>query len=262
MKRHCLLIIAVLLCMNAYAQTKTFTLVESAPEAIKANYQLASRFSPSKLRKLIYSTSVDPHWLKQTNRFWYQFETPYGKEWYIVDPALKTKRKLFDTDRMAADITLIVRDPFDAQHLPIENLKFAKDERSVTFEVRSTIDEVKPDRKDKKAADSLQKKIFSFSYDLTTSTLKEIPNFQKPKAKPSWGSVAPDSSAIIFSRNYNLYWMDKDNYKKAVKNEEDSTIVEHQLTKDGVKFYSYGSDGDGENNEDNIKNNKKRRGAF
>ncbi len=56
--------------------------------------------------------------------------------------------------------------------------------------------------------------------------------------------------------------MDKANYLKAVKNEEDSTIVEHQLTKDGVKFYSYGSDGDGENNEEVVKNDKKRRGAY
>jgi dipeptidyl-peptidase-4 len=97
---------------------------------------------------------------------------------------------------------------------------------------------------------------------LASAKLTEVSNYEKPKAKPSWGSVAPDSSAIIFTRNYNLYWMDKENYKKAVKNEEDSTIVENQLTKDGLKFYSYGSNGDGENNEENEKNNKKRRRAY
>ncbi|RYG19479.1 MAG: S9 family peptidase, partial [Chitinophagaceae bacterium] len=185
-----------------------------------------------------------------------------GKLWNIVDPLLKTKTTLFDPEKLAAEITLIIRDPFDAQHLPIENLKFAKDEKSINFEIRSTIDELKKDRKDKKAADSMQKKVFSFNYELALGKLTETKNFSRPKAKPSWGSVAPDSSAIIFSKNYNLYWMDKVNYLKAVKNEDDSTIVEHQLTKDGVKFYSYGSDGDGENNEENIKNNKKRRGAF
>src|SRR5690606_20334228 len=116
--------------------------------------------------------------------------------------------------------------------------------------------------KDKKAADSMQKKVFYFNYEIGNSKLTEIPNYTRPKAKPSWGSVAPDSSAIIFTRDYNLFWMDKENYKKAVKNEEDSTIVEHQLTKDGVKFYPYGSNGDGENNEENEKNNKKRRRAF
>jgi dipeptidyl-peptidase-4 len=245
---------------TVHAQKQPLTEV-TAP-VTKANYELAARFSPNKLKKLIFSTSVDAHWLKKSNRFWYVYETPNGKQWYVVDPAIRSKKILFDATKLAAEITRIIRDPFDGQHLPIENVKFATDEKSITFEIKSTIEELKPDRKDKKAADSMQKKIFSFSYDLATAKLKEIPNFQKPKAKPSWGSVAPDSSAIIFSRNYNLYWMDKANYKKAVKNEDDSTIVDHQLTKDGVKFYSYGSDGDGENNEENEKKNKKRRGAY
>ncbi|MBB2150711.1 S9 family peptidase [Pedobacter gandavensis] len=252
------------LCMGygALAQTKTFTITESTVPAPKANYQLASRFSPAKIKKLVYSTAVDPHWLKLSNRFWYEYETPAGKEWYLVDPSAKTKKKIFDNAKLAAEITTIMRDPFDAQHLPLENLKFSADEKAVTFELKSTVDELKKDRKDKKAADSLQKKIYFFNYVLATAKLTEVPNYTKPKAKPSWGAVAPDSSAIIFTRNYNLYWMDKENYKKAVKNEEDSTIVENQLTKDGEKFYAYGSNGDGENNEENEKNNKKRRRAY
>ncbi|SDE21554.1 S9 family peptidase [Pedobacter soli] len=261
-KLYKLLVCAQFLSLTVAAQTKTFTITENIQPQPKANYQLASRFSPNKLKKMVYSTAVDPHWLKLSNRFWYTFESPKGKFWYLVDAAAKSKKVMFDNAKLAADITLIVRDPFDAEHLPLENLKFAADEKSISFEVKSTVDELKKDRKDKKAADSLQKKVYSFKYDLATAKLTEIPNFSRPKPKPGWGSVAPDSSAIIFSRNYNLYWMDKENYKKAVKNEDDSTIVEHQLTKDGVKFYSYGSDGDGENNVENEKNNKKRRGAY
>ncbi|MES2828167.1 MAG: DPP IV N-terminal domain-containing protein [Bacteroidota bacterium] len=261
-KLYILILMTLFTGLAAFSQGKTFTMTENAATPVKANYQLASRFSPAKVRKMVYSTAVDPHWLKLSNRFWYEYETPNGKEWYLVDPLAKTKRKIFDNAQLAAEITTIIRDPFDAQHLPLLNLKFSADEKSLTFEVNSTVDELKKDRKDKKAADSLQKKVFNFNYVIATRKLTEVPNFTKPKAKPSWGAVAPDSSAIIFSRNYNLYWMDKENYKKAVKNEEDSTIVEHQLTKDGVKFYAYGSDGDGENNEDEIKNNKKRRRAF
>lgn len=261
-KLYKLLLGAQFLSLAVAAQNKTFTITENIQPQPKANYQLASRFSPNKLKKMVYSTAVDPHWLKLSNRFWYTFESPKGKFWYLVDPASKSKKLMFDNAKLAADITLIVRDPFDAEHLPLENLKFAADEKSISFEIKSTVDELKKDRKDKKAADSMQKKIFSFKYELASAKLTEVPNFSKPKPKPSWGSVAPDSSAIIFSRNYNLYWMNKDNYKKAVKNEDDSTIVEHQLTKDGVKFYSYGSDGDGENNVENEKNNKKRRGAY
>lgn len=246
---------------GAVAQTKTFTLTEAVTDPPKANYQLASRFSPNKIKKMVYSTAVDPHWLKLSNRFWYAYETPAGKYWYIVDPAVKSKKILFNSAALAAEITNIIRDPFDGQHLPLENLKFSKDEKSISFELKSSIDELKKDRKDKKAADSMQKKIFYFNYVLASAKLAEVKNYDKPKAKPEWGSVAPDSSAVIFSRNYNLYWMDKNNYQKAVKNEDDSTIVEQQLTKDGLKFYAYGDNGDGENNEENEKKNKKRRKA-
>jgi len=255
------LLLLTFFSIAAYPQARTFTLTEAVADAPKANYQLASRFSPNKLKKMVYSITVDPHWLKLSNRFWYEYETPNGKQWYIIDPAARNKKPLFNTASLAAEITTIVHDPFDAQHLPIENLKFSKDEKSISFELKSSIDELKKDRKDKKAADSMQKKIFYFNYVLATSGLTAVQNYEKPKAKPEWGSVAPDSSAVIFSRNYNLYWMDKANYLKAVKNEDDSTIVEHQLTKDGLKFYAYGENGDGEDNVENEKKNKKRRGA-
>jgi len=263
MNKFYLLLLLVLVSYDEVAaQNKTITISEQAISTPKANYELASRFSPAKLKKMVFSTSVDPHWLKLSNRFWYEYETPNGKHWYMVDPASRTKKLIFNNEKLAADITRIVRDPFDAQHLPIEELKFSRDEKSITFEIKSSIDELKKDRKDKKAADSMQKKVFFFNYDIASQQLNEVPDYSKPKAKPSWGAVAPDSSAVIFSRNYNLYWMDKENYKKAVKNEEDSTIVEHQLTKDGEKFYAYGSNGDGEDNVANEKNNKKRRRAY
>lgn len=245
---------------QSIAQTKTYTLTETISESPKANYQLASRFSPEKLKKIVYSTSVDPHWLK-SKRFWYVYETPAGKDWFIVDPGAKSKKKLFDPVSLAAEITTIIRDPFDGQHLPIENLTFSKDEKFIRFEVKSSVDELKKDRKDLKDADSMQKKTYFFQYELQNSKLKVLEDFEKPKKRPDWASIAPDSSAVIFTRNYNLFWMDKVNYLKAVKNEEDSTVVEHQLTKDGLKYYPYGRNGDGENNEEQEKNDKKRRAS-
>ena len=231
----------------------------SNPAPTKGNYLLAARFSPKKLQKMVFSTSVDAHWLKNSDRFWYMFETSAGKKWFLVDPMARSKKPLFDNAKVAAAVTLIVKDPFDAQHLPIENLKFTKDEKSIQFDLKSSIDIVKKERKDKKAADSLEKKTFYFQYNLQTGQTKELANYEKVKPKPIWASIAPDSSAIIFARNYNLYWMDKANYKKALKNEEDSTITEHQLTKDGVKDDAYGGSFTNETNIDEEKNKKKRK---
>ncbi|MGI4021237.1 MAG: DPP IV N-terminal domain-containing protein [Janthinobacterium lividum] len=248
------LLLSFCLCLSAKAQKP-----DQNPVPIKANYALAARFSPKKLQKMVFSTSVDAHWLKNSDRFWYMFETNSGKKWYLVDPAARSKKLLFDNAKVAAAVTLIVRDPFDAQHLPIENLKFTKDEKSIQFDLKSTIDVVKKERKDKKAADSLEKKTFYFQYNLQTGKLAELVNYEKVKPKPMWASIAPDSSAIIFAKNYNLYWIDKANYKKALKNEDDSTIVEHQLTKDGVENYAYGGSFMNETNVELEKNKKKRK---
>jgi dipeptidyl-peptidase-4 len=254
MKKLYFFIAALFVVFQSRAQGPAVT-----PAPSKANYQLASKFSPKKINKMVFTTTVDAHWLKSSNRFWYVFETSNIKNWYIVDPAQRTKKLLFDNAQLASEITIIIKDPFDAQHLPIENLKFTKDEKTIQFELKSTIDQVKKDRKDKKAADSLEKKTFYLQYNLVTQKVSELKNYEKVKPKPTWASIAPDSSAIIFSRNNNLYWMDKDNYKKAVKNEDDSTVVEHQLTKDGVEFYAYGGRIADEVNADEAKNKKKRK---
>ncbi|RZL14386.1 MAG: S9 family peptidase, partial [Pedobacter sp.] len=108
-KFYKLVLCAQLLSFAVAAQTKTFTITENVAAQPKANYQLASRFSPNKLKKMVYSTSVDPHWLKLSNRFWYTFESPKGKFWYLVDPAVKSKKLMFDNAQLAAEITLIVR---------------------------------------------------------------------------------------------------------------------------------------------------------
>ena len=53
----------------------------------KANYELPARFTPNKMEKMVFSTFVDAHWLKHSNRFWYIYETSDGKFFTIVDPA-------------------------------------------------------------------------------------------------------------------------------------------------------------------------------
>lgn len=229
----------------------------------KGNYALAGRFSPDKVSKMLFSTNVDPHWLKLSDRFWYVYETREGKFWYIVDAARGTKQKVFDNARLAAEITKIVKDPFDAQHLPIEKLKFIKDENSIQFEVKSTVDEVKKDTTKKAGAPAAkpEKKVFYFEYNLISGVLTELKDFQKPKDRMSWASFSPDQRYVIFSKKHNLYWMDSANYRKAQIKEEDSTIVEYQLTKDGVENYSYGGGGN-ETNVEKEKNKDKRKPAF
>lgn len=233
--------------------------------ATKGNYELAARFSPEKLKKMIFSISVDAHWLKRSDRFWYEYETTEGKNWYIVNPATKSKTSLFDKDKLAAEITKVVKDPFDGQHLDITNLKFLEDENTIQFKVKSTQDVVKKDwaeikAKNESAKDSLEKKTFVFRYNITNQQLTEVKDPEEEAKRLAWANISPDSSKVVFAKNENLFWMDKENFLKAVKDEKDSTIVEHQLTEDGEKDFSYGSSGRGDDNveEEKKKNDRKR----
>ena len=254
-------ITALLLCSICILYAKG---QQNTPEP---NYNLAARFSSKKLDKLVFSTSVDPHWLKKSDRFWYTYETPNGKNWYIVDPAKAEKKLMFDNAKLAAQLTRIVKDPMDAQHLNIDSLRFVKDENWIQFEVKSTEEIEKKDSSAKKGTPpKKEKKVYYFEYNLINGELVELTDFKKPKRNPRWASVSPDGQTAVFVRNYNLYWMDKPNYDKALQNEDDSTIVEHPLTKDGVEFYSYGNEaflsGTGESNVDKEKNKNKRKPAF
>ncbi len=235
----------------------------------KANYQLAARFTNEKLEKMVFSTSVDPHWLKLSDRFWYEYETPSGKMWYIVDPVKGEKKVMFDNAKLAAEITKIVRDPFDAQHLTIDSLRFVKDENWIQFEVKSSLEvDIKDTtaKKDTAAKKSVvppkkEKKTFYFEYNINTGLLVELSDFKKPKRNLRWASISPDGQTIVFAKKYNLYWMNKANYEKALLNEDDSTIVEQQLTTDGVENFEYGNSSN-ENNVDKEKNKNKRKPAF
>ena len=118
---------------------------------------------------MIFSLSVDPHWLKKSDRFWYMYETTEGKKWYIVDPAKGEKKVLFDNADLAAKITRIVKDPFDAQHLGLDSMRFIKDENWIQFEVKSTQEIEKKDSTAKKGTLPVkEKKTFYFEYNINT----------------------------------------------------------------------------------------------
>lgn len=211
----------------------------------KPNYQLASRFSPSKLSKLIFSTEVNPNWINFGDKFWYEYNSPSGKKWYLVDPKTKKKSELFDHADMASRITSIVKNPFDAQHLEIRNLRFMDNENLIRFEVQSTKDTVKTKEEIQKLTnkkDTIKKKLYYFEYNISNSNLRELGEDSKEKTKLFWANFNPDTSRVYYAKNYNLYWMDYSNYLKAQKDEKDSTIVEHQITTDGVQYYAWGGD--------------------
>ena len=131
------LLLATVLC-SGFCLPNVFGAVgeERLPE-----YLQAEKFTKAKLETMLFSTKVDPHWFQQGNCFWFEYKTSDGVFWYVVDPAAGRKELLFDRDELAAQLTEIVQDPFEARHIPIRNLKAKEDGRTFTFNVVSTREE-------------------------------------------------------------------------------------------------------------------------
>lgn len=218
-------------------------------------YLQAEKFTQEKLNTMLFSTSVDPHWFQKGNAFWYSYKTSEGDFWYVVEPSARTQQQLFDRDDLAARLTEIVHDPFDAQHLPVRKLKAQPDGHTFTFEVTSTQEVKKKDNPKKK-----EKKVFYFTYDYKTRQLTHNVDKEADPKPIMWGAVSPDGKTVVYAKDLNLYRMSFADYQKAKKNEKDSTIVEIQITTDGVKDFGYGQPYSSLNTDTLC--NGKRRGVY
>jgi dipeptidyl aminopeptidase/acylaminoacyl peptidase len=251
---------------------------------LTANYHLASRFAPYKLNRLIYSTTTNPHWIKGSDRFWYEWETSEGKSFYLVDPAQGTKTLIFDNDRIAAELTRLTKDPWDGKHLPIRSIKFI-DEDTLQFEVESSQDEERADidqteeeqqqedNGDNDQEEAVKKQVFHFEYDVVTRSVRQLADWEGPNNHPAWASVSPDGQVVVFARNHNLHMMTSEAYQQildarrgkdgdeADEAEEKIEVEEVQLSTDGEEHYSYADTGRGETDLEKEENREKRKHA-
>ena len=230
---------------------------QPAASAEAPNYRLAGRFAPYKIQELIHSTSVEPNWIENSERFWYSWESSDGKSYHLVDPQAGTKTEIFDNDRIAAELTRITLDPWDGRHLPIRNIRFI-DENTLQFdtseeeEENEGRDERRQDEEEEEAEED-EAKVFHFEYDVTARTLRELENWEGPDNHPDWASVSPDGQTVIFARHHNLHMMSNADYAQildarrgesgddADEAEEDVEVEDTQLTTDGEEHYSYAS---------------------
>ena len=135
--------IVLVLCSIAAAIAFTAPLQAQKAEPARApNYDLASQWTPDKVRKLVFDTSVTPRWLEKSDRFWYAYQTREGRRFMFVDPIKKTKAPLFDHAKMAASLTSITRIPYDAQHLPFSTVRFVRNDAAFEFDVQVPADAV------------------------------------------------------------------------------------------------------------------------
>lgn len=181
-------------------------------------YDQARMWAPQNAEHLLFSYTIRPNYIPETTSFWYSYKTTKGEKWYIVDPALGSKRVLWDNDSMAARITELTRNPHDAQHLDIKGLSLKKGSATVfTFRVDN--------------------QAFEYDYkkdELTTAT-------SLPTESRSWGNVSPGKKYVLYGHHYNLYKVSYEDYQLLQKNPNDSTVRPVCLTTTGVKDFSFQS---------------------
>ncbi len=251
----------------------------------EANFRLAARFAPYKVRELIHTTAVNPRWIEGTEKFWYDYETGDGKTFWLVDPVRGNKRPVFDHTKMAAELTRLTKDPYDRKHLPIESIRWI-DENTIQFDVTSSQDEEETDEEEVEEEDMEQdeegekeepkpkKKVFHFEYDLTTDTVRELADWEAPPNHPSWASISPDKQWVVYARHHNLWMMDYASYEQILaarseKDEEEADKAEDkvedlneiQLTDDGEEYYSYGVGGRGDTDKEREEKMDRRKRA-
>ncbi len=204
--------------------------------ALKANWALANRFSTAALRAITYTQTLQPRFLGQTDTMWYNWKDRNGSRFVLFVPSATggTKRPLFDPAKLAQQLTLITRKPYDATNLPFQTVTFLKSHKAFRF----TIDTVR------------------YEWDLASETLKGMgrPSRTPPADEERDGAgggggggggrggggagggagadprnFSPDSTAFVFARDHNLF---------LVEVGKPDTV---KITSDGVEDYSFGA---------------------
>lgn len=169
-----------------------------------ADYARAEQFLPWNVRALIANAQVTPHWLGESDRFWYRRTTRDGAEFILVDPASGARRPAFDHVRLAAALSRAAGAYYVHPQLPFEEIAFIDGGGAIRFAVAG----------------------ITWTCDLATYA---ITRGEAVEPKPRDELRSPDGRWAAFTHDHNL----------VVR--EVATGVEHQLTDDGLPYYDYAS---------------------
>ena len=108
-----------------------------------ADYAQAEKFMDYNVNPLVYHTVEHPVWLAD-GRFWYRDLGRQGVTYMLVDPAKRTEAPAFDHGKLAAALfamfasaksAIPLNATPDAEHLPIDDLEFEKDDRGLVLTI-------------------------------------------------------------------------------------------------------------------------------
>ena len=122
------------------AKNVSLILIFLSPVAVlaqgtRADYQRAERFLPWNARRLVTEAEVSPHWIENSNRFWYVTEGPAGKQFMLVDPERKTQGPAFDHAKLAAALSRVTKRMYQSNQLPFDDFEFVNQGAALRFDL-------------------------------------------------------------------------------------------------------------------------------
>ena len=191
--------------------TNNTTLAETPSNFENSNkltekYKRASKIQSFSTNKSLLNQYVLPHWDDERDVFWYKKETKDGHKFMIVDALKQSNKTLLNHKKLAQKLAKASKKTVISNNLPINILNINPTKNIVEFSAYGK----------------------KWSYQTSKNKLKKIGNYIARTNQV----LSPDGTKSIFSKDFNL-WI------KDIKNNKDT-----QLTTDGQKYFSYGSNPD------------------
>lgn len=101
-------------------------------EEIARSYQRASEIT--RARNTVLNMTLTPNWIGSGHALWYKKQLPGGRHEYLrVDSKTGQKAQLFDHTKIAQSLSTAWSANIDATRLPLDEMQFADDEKSLTI---------------------------------------------------------------------------------------------------------------------------------
>lgn len=181
----------------------------------KADFEACLKYTEDQLKPWCYSMGVFPLWIDRTDYFWYDYSTSEGIKYYLVNAAKGVKEKLFEAEDMVQKLAVYTHKTYAPEDFRLGGLKFekgnpyvftfSKDGKNFRYRVRSS--------------------------ELDTIHADTVRRFS-PSTRPYWQKFSPDSNYMVYAWRHNLYLQKR------------GDTIPEQLTTDGERYYSYGSQRD------------------
>ena len=106
----------------------------ASAQGTRADYERADSFN-ARTRGLVVAVAEEPHWIGETNRFWYRKSVVDGNAFLLVDAETLEKGPPFNHERVAASLNFMRSDTLTAINLPFTSFEFVDEEGAIQFVV-------------------------------------------------------------------------------------------------------------------------------